>query len=349
MPSFLAIYRAPIEEVLRQWNDAAEELGFEVLQPLTLGGDPNECWRLNGYGLYVNIRLSLEFPDGERSVWVDLYRGSYEEFIELFPRVLALPLKAVEVLVCFDKDAGFGYVCHAGEEWTPEQLIEHFESGSLTFEGYSLRAFHHSILEDPQRWRAEALERGLGWEDVGEYGVLDAHWELRGSGCPERDSLTGLADEGAIFDIWPLDPDPPGLDWEPEPDPPRAPTGAFFLVNITEVVPNLERTYEPWRAVSIKTARVLEVWADRNDFALGRFQTRRRFGLIRADVSREEALVYLRALRDEMTHAFAEDKRRPRGQIHMLTWPEDGTAQMDLFERLGELERAENGTPFGPP
>lgn len=349
MPSFLAIYRASVEEVLRQWNDAADDLGFDVLQSLTHGGAPNGCWRLNGNGLYVDVRLLQDFPDGERSVWVDLYGGSYEEFTELFPRVLALPLKAVEVLVCLDKDLDDNYACYLLKELTPEQIIEACEASQLPFAGSSLRAFHRSLMEDPKRWRAEALERGLGWEDVGEYGVLDVHWELRGSDCPERDSLTGLADEGAIFDIWPLDPDPPHLASGSEPDPPRALTGAFFLVNLTQVVPNPERAYEPWPKVSIKAARVLETWADRNDFALGRFHTRRRFGLIRGDVSREEALVYLWALRDEMTHAFAEDERRPRGQIFTLHWPEDGATQSELWDRLGELERAESGTAFGPP
>ncbi len=347
MPSFLAIYRAPVEAVLRQWNDAAEEMGFEVDQPLTLGGDAWECWRLKGHGLYVDIRPSLEFSDGERSVWVDLRGGGYEEFTELFPRVLALPLKAVEVLVCLDKDLEDNYACFLLMELTPEEIIETYEASQLSFAGSSLRAFHGSLMKDPQRWRAEALERGLGWEDVGEYGVLDVHWELRGSGFSERDSLTGLADEGAIFDIWPLDPFPPHLGGEA--DPPRAPRGAFFLVNITEVVPNPERAYEPWPVVSIKTARVLEAWAARSDFALGRFYTHRRFGLARANVSREEALLSLRTLHDEMNLAFAGDQRRPSGQIHMLTWPEDGTTQSELWDRLVELKRAESGTPFGPP
>lgn len=217
MPSLLAIYCSPLEQVLQQWNEAASDLGFEVLEPIVAGCGSWDYLRLNGEEIFVSISSrSIKLPDD--SVWVDLWGISFDQCTDLFPKVLELPLGATEVIVVFDKDLETCFATYETCELSPEQLIEGYESSYLTDALHSLRAFHRDLLGDPERWRAEANERGLGWKEVGDYGVLNVHWEERGQRPPALDPLTGIPTENAIFKHLPVDLYPPHSGGDPLPE-----------------------------------------------------------------------------------------------------------------------------------
>ena len=352
MPSLLAIYTCPIADVLQQWNEAASQLGLELNRPLV---DDGEHWdaRLDGETISLTVSTLSEWdlmPGCGGSVWVDVWGVSYDQSTEMFYKVLELSLKAREVLSIFDKDCVFCFATYALPDTTPEQLVEHYDGEYVTEGFHSLRAFHRDLVGDPERWRAEAHERGVVWKELGEYGVLDVHWDQRGQWRKDSstDLLTGVRSEHAIFDHLPLDPFPPHLTSPEESLPERAACGTVFVVRILEVAPNPTREPEPWREVSIRTARILERLTS-SDVILGRWNSIRSFALVCPGLMKNGRAPLLKTIRDELTNGFDDTIYCARGRIDMASWPADGDTQSIIWDYLQDLESRADGTPFGTP
>ncbi len=349
MPSLLAIYTCPIADVLRQWNEAASPLGLEFNRPLVERG---EYWdaRLDGETISLMVRTLSEWdlmPGCGGSVWVCVSGPTYDQCTEMFPKVLDLTLKAREVVAVCDIDLVYCFATYAMPETTPEELVEQYDCDHVIDGFHSLRAFHRDLLGDPERWRAEAHERGVLWKEIGEYGVLDVHWDQRGKWRKDgsTDLLTGVPDEGAIFEHLPLDPYPPHLACD-EPLPERAPCGTVFVVQISEAVPNPTREPEPWREVSIRTARILEKLTSSN-VILGRWYSIRGFALACPGLAKNDSAAMLKTIRDELTNGFGDAAYSAKGRITSASWPDDGDTQSTIWEHLRELEWRSDGTPFG--
>lgn len=128
----------------------------------------------------------------------------------------------------------------------------------------------------------------------------------------------------------------------------RAACGTVFVVRILEVAPNPTREPEPWREVSIRTARILERLTC-SDVILGRWYSTRSLALVCPGLAKNDRAPLLKTIRDKLTNGFGDTIFCARGRIDTASWPADGDTQSTIWDCLQDLERRAEGTPFGTP
>jgi GGDEF domain-containing protein len=323
--SLLAVYRAPLEQVIDVWKAA-----FDLREgPNATSDDAWHEFALPGVTSFLTFRR----PAGYDSVWVEAHSSqsqSYEPAEQLFFDILALPLKATEVILLDDDYIGGPIVTNHWQDEPVREIVEEFERQFHCRE-HSLRAFRLDTLRDPDEWEGQAKEFGLGWRQGDAFAILDVQWHLRGRKEDVFDSLASLPLQHVTM---------PGLKEAME----DFAVGTLFLLRLCNVAPNPERSPEPWRQALEEVANALQTCLGPRD-SLARLDYPRQFALLCPGLAHGDAAAGLR----NIGRVVSQTRPQKGGfsiaaQAYSLSWPEDG----DTLEAIAaKLQAAFDESPPG--
>lgn len=313
MVSLRAVYSESMQDLVAFLNASCASWGLEVLQPLEPGTYSWDWLRLADEKVFASVRQPFNYPGCEAIRWFDLFNHgcAFEAFAQVFENLLAASVRPTEViLVDHDiefADGDFSYAL-AGED--PFAYLPTMETNYYMWGIHYLRALDCGLAGSMAEWALLARERGFGWGERHNYGILDVHWNASGIPRSDRDPITGLATEDEFF---------PFLRSRAQ--------GTLIVISLYAVS---ERSFERWCLVLPQVARLLETQVLPGDL-LTRLYSPRRFALLKSGMSAA-------ALAGLLRESFQELK----GQVLSVNWTDEATAD-GLYWKACELEEQRVG------
>lgn len=308
MISLRAIYRESMQELEEFLNSSCASLGLELLRPLEPDVHSWDCLRLAGEKVFASVRQPCNYPGCEAIRWFDIcnHGCAFEAFTDVFENLLSGAVRPTEVLLVdhdiIFADGDFSYVV-PGED--PFAFLPTMESNYYMWGIHYLRALDFGLAGSTAEWALLAKERGFGWAERQNYGILDVHWDAKDTRCSDRDPITGLATEDEFFSF---------LRSQVE--------GTLAVISLSAVS---ERSFERWCQVLPEVARLLETQVMPGDL-LTRLYSPRRFALLKSGLSATALAGLLR-----------ENFQELKGQVVSLSWTADAKGG-DIFWKACELE-----------
>ena len=315
MVGLVAIYEASLEEVCQHWLREAKSLGFTDHEPTDFFDPAWECQLGAGYSVFVSAR---RIASCEKTIWLDFWfrrRDSLppREVLERLLNCELLPIEAI--LLDYDPVSAPPFVAYDRQKLSPEEFLEHFDSGYHAEALHQVRAVRLDLLEPLDAWRSATESRGFGWATKGHFGLLNIHWEEAGDMEQPVDSLTGLMTERPF--------------WQSLQGHDASPTGTIIVVKLTDVDGGPDASHSDWCSGIVQVANLLRETVPENG-VIARFYTPRRFGIIHPSVSKIRAQVLV----SDITSLLESRLPSLEGVVVIASWPEDASNPLDLFEIL---------------
>lgn len=195
MVTLFAVYRSPVSEVLKIWNERASELGLELVGPLEQGHTFWDTVFLQGVGLYTSVRHQMESEIQPEATKIRIAGTAdlAEPLFTLLQKLLDWPVRPVEAGV-LDKshespgpllsEPWFGIPCRT----ILSEMGRKYRCGIR-----QVRLIRQDLVAEPQAWPAYTQANQIEMRPLDTYLLLDVCWDERGHAVPEPSELWRLA------------------------------------------------------------------------------------------------------------------------------------------------------------